>query len=218
MTWRLGALAIGLAGFSVVHSVLAATRVQRSFESRGVSPRAYRLAYSCIAVAALLALLPLMRGDFPSVWQVRGAWRWVLVGVQIGALIGLVWAARGFDILGFLGARATRSGRGARPDLAPGAPASLAGPLQTRGAYALCRHPIYLFTAIFFSAWPSMDAGRFVVAVWIWAYSWIGSIFEERRLVGELGEAYQTYRATHWRLLPLGPRRRTLRPAPPPGD
>jgi hypothetical protein len=88
------------------------------------------------------------------------------------------------------------------------------GRFQTDGLYARCRHPVYFFTALFFSAWPTMDLRALVIAIWLWAYSYVGSIFEERKLVTELGAAYVAYRERTPRLLPFGRRGEWLNRAP----
>jgi protein-S-isoprenylcysteine O-methyltransferase Ste14 len=200
MMQRLIVLAAGLVLFSVSHSVLAAVRVRRRGERRLGSARAYRLAYSLAAVALLAATLVGTRGPWPVVWRAEGAARVALVGLQALAVAGIVVTVRGFDLGAFLGLR--------------GDPARRAAPLQTGGAYRLCRHPLYFFTATLFSAWPTMDLRWLVVALWLWVYAAVGAVFEERKLLATFGDEYRRYRGTHWRLLPLGGWGRQARVAP----
>jgi protein-S-isoprenylcysteine O-methyltransferase Ste14 len=192
VTPQLGALAAGLVGFAVLHSILAAPRVRGALGG-GRHPCAYRLAYNIVSVSCLGAVVPLLVADHKVLWRATGGWQAGLVALQVIAVAGFVYALRGFDAGAFLGMRGSS-----------GAPARL----QTRGAYALCRHPLYFCIGLFFSASPVMDAGRLVFSVWLWLYAWVGSVFEERRLADEFGAAYRAYQATHWRLLPLGPRPR----------
>ena len=202
MIGRLAILGGGLALFAILHSVLAAERVRRPLErGLGDRPQLYRGLYNLLAVAILLAALLASRGPVPLVWRATGMLRvalWGLEGVLLAGWIATVWR---FDLPCFLGfaahPRASRSRSGG----------SRSEALQTHGAYALCRHPLYFFTAAIFSAWPSMNLRWLLVAVWLWVYAYIGSIFEERKLLAAHGGAYRTYRDTHWRLLPFGPRR-----------
>ena len=112
-------------------------------------------------------------------------------GYAVG-VVGFVLTVRCFKLGEFLGLRA------------PGATGD--GRFRVDGVYGLCRHPLYFFTSLFFSAWPTMDLRALVFAVWLWAYSFVGSIFEERKLVAELGEVYVAYRRRTPRILPLGRR------------
>lgn len=205
-------LVIGLVLFAALHSALAADAVRAPGERR-LGPRAYRLLYNLVSVLALGVIAWTSRGTYPTVWRATGAARWGLLGVQLVGVIGFVAALGGFDVGAFLGLRppggrhgAVREGpsssaRGARLE-----PRGIG--MQTSGAYALCRHPLYFFSGLFFSAWPTMDLRALVFALWLWAYVWIGSILEERRLAAEFGAAYRAYQTTHRRLLPLGPRHR----------
>jgi len=112
---------------------------------------------------------------------------------------------RSFDAPEFLGLRLGREA-GLGSGAPPADPRTSVRAPQTGGTYALCRHPLYLFTSAFFSAWPTMDLRWLVVAAWLWAYSYAGSFLEERKLVRTFGDAYVRYQATHWRLLPFGRR------------
>jgi protein-S-isoprenylcysteine O-methyltransferase Ste14 len=195
---RLSVLAAGLVAFSILHSLLASDDARAWAERRlGLSGRMYRLAYNSIAAGLLLWTWISTRGEYPFAWRLAGWPRAGLLVVQALAFVGFVLTVRQFDVPAFLGLRGT-PGRGVQAGL------------QTRGMYALCRHPLYLTTALFFSTRPMMDLRWLAVAGWLWLYASIGSIFEERRLLREYGDAYRLYQATHLRLLPLGPRSKAI--------
>lgn len=194
MTTRLTILIAGLVLFAVVHSVLAASGVRERLErlARGHAPM-YRLAYNVFSVASLAVLLVITRGDYPIVWDARGALRIGLRGVQGAALVVFLTTLRTFDLAHFAGLRQLGGEMLERRGL------------QTRGVYAICRHPMYLSVCIFFSTWPTMDLRMLIAGVWLWGYSYVGSVFEERKLVAGFGEPYRRYQATHPRILPLRP-------------
>jgi methanethiol S-methyltransferase len=200
---RILGLVAGLIAFAVLHSVLAVPGVRRRGEALLGSAERYRLAYSLVAVLVLTAVLLATRGTYPVVWQARGAWRVVLLAVQGVAIAGFLLTVRTFD-RSFFGLRAPRAPAGSD--------------FRVHGPYGRCRHPLYFFTNLFFSAWPTMDLRWFTVAVWLWAYAYVGSIFEERKLVAELGDVYRAYQARMPRLLPLGPRAMARPPAVQPPD
>src|SRR5262245_16046788 len=191
---RLVILIGGLLAFAVLHSVLAADRVRLRGERALGSAQRYRLAYNLVSIALLGGALLASRGAYPIVWRAQGIARVGLLLVQAIAALGFLATVRGFRVSEFLGL-APRSAQGER---------FVGGRLQTDGLYARCRHPLYFFTALFFSAWPTMDLRALVVAIWLWAYGYVGSIFEERKLVAELGASYVAYRERTPRLLPFG--------------
>ena len=189
---RLAILGAGLIAFSILHSFLASDRARTWAErALGLRGRPYRLIYNLFAVGLLVSAWISTRGEYPFAWRVTGWARLALLAVQALALVGFVLTVREFDAPEFLGLRG-----------GPGR--SVGAGLQTRGMYALCRHPLYLTTAAFFSARPTMDLRWLVLAAWLWIYAYIGSIFEERRLLREYGDSYRRYQATHARLLLLG--------------
>jgi protein-S-isoprenylcysteine O-methyltransferase Ste14 len=190
MTSRLVLLASGLLLFSLLHSLLAAVSVRRRLE-RFVSPRVYRLAYNVLAIACLLGIYLATRGDYPLVWDVRGAARGILRGLQLAAFSLLLATLGSIDLAHFAGLRQLRGEMHER------------GGLRSGGPYRLCRHPLYLATAVLFSASPTMDLRWLIVAVWLWLYASVGSVFEERKLLDALGDEYRRYRAAHPRLLPF---------------
>ncbi len=204
----LGLLAGGLVFFSLVHSVLATDSLREWGTQRlGGRPERYRVIYNLVTIFLLAGVLIAARGDYPLVWRARGLARSALIGVQVAAFVGFVLTVCRFDLGAF-------SGLGPAANRVPGER------LDTGGVYALCRHPLYFFTSLFFSSWPTMDLRWFIFALWLWIYSVLGSIPEERKLVRIFGDAYRDYQATHHRLLPLGSRaflrRNQARPLPAP--
>jgi protein-S-isoprenylcysteine O-methyltransferase Ste14 len=192
---RLSILVAGLVLFSIVHSVLAAGWVREpAIRLLGGRTERYRVLYNLVALALLGATLLVTGGDYPLVWRTHGVLRATLLGVQALALAGFLLTVRSFNLREFAGVEAAP----------PGGMGGMGGRLQTGGMYGLCRHPLYFFTSLFFSAWPTMNLKWLIFAVWLWAYSYLGSIFEERKLLRAFGAAYARYRATHARLLPLG--------------
>ncbi len=200
MALRMLGFVAGLIAFAVVHSVLAAPGVRRRGEALVGSPVRYRSLYSLVAAGILAAVLLATRGSYPIVWRTQGAGRVALLAVQGVAVAGFLLTVRSFDVGRFLGLRAPRA--------SSGGDRGFGGEFRVHGPYGRCRHPLYFFTNLFFSAWPTMDLRWFTMALWLWGYAYVGSIFEERKLVAELGDAYREYQARMPRFLPLGPRRR----------
>jgi protein-S-isoprenylcysteine O-methyltransferase Ste14 len=83
--------------------------------------------------------------------------------------------------------------------------------LRTDGLHAWVRHPLYFFSLVVVWLLPVMTPNLFALNLGITLYFWIGSIFEERKLVREFGEAYRAHQARVPRLFPWP---RPARPSP----
>ena len=189
------ALIGGLLLYSCVHSLLVAPRLRQALE-RFVPPRTYRLFYNLVATLLLGALWITTEARYPVLWDLHGLPALLLRIVQAGALLLFLVALAPIDLLYFLGWRQLQGHAEERQGLV------------TRGAYALCRHPLYFAACVFFSAWPRMDLRWFILAIWLWLYCSVGSLFEERRLEAQFGQAYRDYRRECPRLLPVRLRKR----------
>jgi steroid 5-alpha reductase family enzyme len=76
--------------------------------------------------------------------------------------------------------------------------------LRIEGPYKVVRHPLYLFTILFLLSRPAMDLFYFVSLIFIILYFYIGSFYEERKLVSLFGDQYRNYQAVVPRLFGLG--------------
>ena len=175
--------------FGLLHSMTAGASSRTGLGR--LFGRAHRLAYNALAAAQIAAVLAV------------GAWRgedaqqfsapWLVLAMQYAMVaIGLA--------LGLVALRAYRAG----PFIGW---AQLAGqeddsqPLVTNALHARVRHPLY--TALFFILWGGVrDELGLATAMWGSLYLYVGSMFEERRLVARYGESYRSYRKVTPRFLP----------------
>jgi protein-S-isoprenylcysteine O-methyltransferase Ste14 len=75
--------------------------------------------------------------------------------------------------------------------------------LFTGKGYGLVRHPLYLGCSLLLAFHPVQTRNSFASAVAIVAYFYLGTFFEERRLVRQFGEEYRAYQRRVPRFLPL---------------
>lgn len=123
----------------------------------------------------------------PVVWDLRGALDVPFLAIRLLALAGLVWVVLSFSLPDFFG------------DKAPGTPAAGIVRLSTGGAFAICRHPLYLFMTLLAAAETYLPLGRALMAAALVIYVPIGSRLEEIKLEQEFGPDYTRYRArTPW--------------------
>lgn len=164
--------------FAAGHSLLAGDTLKRWFGA------GYRLAYNAIALLHLAAIL-LLGGLWlatDAVSFVRPTWLLAVQMVMIVAgLVILAIALRGYDLGLFAGTQQLRTGRDDDDENA-----------RLDGLHRYVRHPLY--SGALLVLW-GMVGGEFTLATAIWstAYFWVGSRFEERRLVARYGAVYRAY-------------------------
>jgi len=68
------------------------------------------------------------------------------------------------------------------------------GALVTTGVYGLVRHPMYLGGILMFLFEPAITVNNLVLRCLAVGYFVIGGLVEDRRFLGEFGDAYRSYR------------------------
>ncbi len=195
MLWSVLLIIISLAVYAGLHSLTAASGV-KAWARRVFGPasdRWYRLVYNIVAVVTFLPIL-LLVALLPDrlLYLVPSPWRWLMVAGQVLALGGLTAAVAQTNAWHFLGLA----------QLFDPQPAQT-GRLVVSGLYRWVRHPIYFFSLLFLWLSPVMTLNQLTLYVMVTLYFYVGSIFEERRLEAEFGEAYRRYRQYTPRLFPL---------------
>ena len=166
--------------FALVHSVLASRPCKLGYYALGLSPRAYRLGYSVIALfttALWLSFVHLLP-DTP-VYAPDGIGRWLLHGVQLAGVWGVWLSLKPVDVPAFLGFRAF-----------PGN----SEPFIEEGIYRRMRHPMYTGIMLILLAHPEQSLNSLNLYLCISVYFIIGSKFEERRMCADHPE-YADYMA-----------------------
>ncbi|MHB1013143.1 MAG: methyltransferase family protein [Desulfobacteria bacterium] len=189
--------------FALFHSVTVSEPYERW--ARGVMGehrfRVYhRLLFTLCTAAATAAVLLYVRSlpDAP-LYRLDGWGRFLFHGVQILGAGLLLWTP--WDLKEFIGLRQWerhRKGEGETPGRNEH--------LFTGKAYGVVRHPLYLGCSLLLAFQPVQTRSSAATAAAVIAYFYIGTFFEERRLVRTFGEAYRAYQRRVPRFLPL-PRR-----------
>ena len=183
-----------LALFGVQHSVMARPGFKRWW-TRIVPPSAERSTYVLASSSCLLVLFALWRPITDDVWRVTAQpWRALLIATALAgwAMVLLsTFLIDHFDLFGLRQVFARLRGR----RLAEHS-------FKTPFLYRLVRHPIYLGFLIAFWATPAMTLGHLVFAAVMTGYIFLAVRFEERDLIGVLGEQYRDYRRRVSMLIP----------------
>jgi protein-S-isoprenylcysteine O-methyltransferase Ste14 len=189
---------VGIAGYAVawsaMHTWLAMDRVKDWARDRlgPVADQWYRLAYNLVALITFLPLgiLLLVLPD-RLLYTLSAPWLWVAWGGQLIALVGEAHGLLSTDVWHFVGVRQVLA-----------APTERSNELVVTGPYRWVRHPLYFWGLVFLWLMPQMTVNRLALTVVLSCYLYVGSLFEERRLVAEFGEAYRRYQRQVPRLIP----------------
>ncbi len=184
--------------YGVTHSLLASdgakALARRAFGAG--ADRWYRLAYNTLALVAL-APVYLLISWFPDreLYALPSPWNYLVLFGKIASLAGVVYALFLTGIWDLSGLRQA----GWAPNTSESSPSGLV----TSGIYGWVRHPLYLFALGLFWLEPRMTVYSLAVCVVFSVYIYVGTFFEERRLVREFGAEYLEYRERTPRLLPI---------------
>jgi protein-S-isoprenylcysteine O-methyltransferase Ste14 len=75
--------------------------------------------------------------------------------------------------------------------------------LFTGRAYGVVRHPLYLGCSVILLFHPVQTRNSAISTAMVVLYFYVGTFFEERRLLAHFGEAYSDYQRKVPRFLPL---------------
>ena len=176
-----------------IHSLLADEKVKHFFRSK--FPRAfrfYRLAYAVLSTIGL-ALILYYQFSLDQFYIIQNA---VMKGAGISFLaIGIVLliaSILSYDLGEFTG---ITYAKGENPAL---------GKLKTNGLNGIVRHPLYFALIILFTgfllAWFT-DVHLLFVTI-VFAYLYIGTKLEEKKLTAYFGEEYRQYQKSVKMLIP----------------
>ncbi len=185
--------------FALFHSLTVSERYERwarhamGEERFGAYHRLLFTAYSAAATAAVLLYVRSLP-DAP-LYRIDGIPGLLLHVVQAAGAAFLLWTP--WDFREFVGIRQWMRARGGEP------PDGGNERLFTGKAYAVVRHPLYLGCSLLLAFHPVQTRNSAATTAAVIAYFYIGTFFEERRLVRQFGEAYREYQRRVPRFLPL---------------
>ncbi len=193
-----------LMAFGVVHSLLAshaAKQIAQRLLGRNVATATYRLIYNVLALATILpALYLVFRLPDRELYRLPAPWDSVALGIQILAALGLLYSVYQMDVWFFLGLR--QLGEPPQLGIRYSIDSTSTPQLVTNGLHRFVRHPLYTTSLIVLYLASPMSLNWLAFAISCNVYFFVGSIFEERKLVREFGDAYRAYQQRVPRLLP----------------
>jgi protein-S-isoprenylcysteine O-methyltransferase Ste14 len=184
--------------YAALHSWLASRRM-KDWTRRTLGPttdRWYRLVYNLVGGVTFLPLL-VMLALLPDrvLYTLSSPWLWLALLGQLLAAAGILyglWLTNVWHFLGFC--QLLDLPDDGRIDCKP--------PLVIAGMYRWVRHPLYFWGLALIWLTPQMTVNRLTLFGALSVYLYVGTFFEERRLVAEFGDDYRAYQRQVPRLIP----------------
>jgi protein-S-isoprenylcysteine O-methyltransferase Ste14 len=185
--------------FSIPHSILASEKLKLALSHKiGSLIAFYRLAYNLIALLSLYLIYELSPKPSLPIYDLTFPFDLIVLIPQLAALAGIFWSFKYICVKEFLGISQINRyfQKSYSSELDEEMTLSIGGP------YKYSRHPIYFFFIIFLMFRPAMDLFYLTFFICIAVYFYIGSIFEEKKLVRHFGDIYSKYQKSVPRIFP----------------
>lgn len=187
--------------FAASHSFLASNKIKKSLiEKIGGRIAFYRLFYNLVSLILFLSFYILSPKPDIIVYDLHYPFDIITFVAQVLSFIGLIWASWKIKLKEFIGIGQIErylKGKYNLDDL------DEKKTFRIEGAYKFVRHPVYLFSILFFGLRPTMSLFYLVIFACVVIYFYIGSFYEEKKLVEIFGNRYKEYQKKVPRLFPL---------------
>jgi protein-S-isoprenylcysteine O-methyltransferase Ste14 len=187
--------------YGYIHTFLASNKLKMLISKyyTGFLPY-YRLAYNIYALASLWLIIKLSPKPDLILYDLPKPFDLIILIPQFGAIAGFLWTLRYVDAKEFLGISQIIRHHKKNYNFAD---LDERSELRTDGVFRLCRHPIYLFSILILIFRAQMTWFYFVALICIITYFYVGSIFEEKKLIEKFGNDYRNYQSTVPRIIPI---------------
>jgi protein-S-isoprenylcysteine O-methyltransferase Ste14 len=190
--------------WAALHSLSASSWFKGWWAGRlGARMAFYRLGYNVFSVVTLGAALFLIPRDSTILYELASPLREGFVGAQVVWSVLFLVALKDIHLSQLMGISQIRDYFNGSYSYDDHRETGIEHELVTGGLYRISRHPIYLFAILALVFKPTvtvMYAGIMAMTI---LYFYIGSVFEERRLVREYGEQYRSYQRRVGRIIPF---------------
>jgi len=187
--------------FGVSHTILASNKLKENLVNViGDKIAFYRLFYNISSLIILVALYEIAPKPNLIIYDLQYPLDIIVFALQVISIIGFFWASKGIGIMEFLGINQIFRYFDKSYNTNDLDEKSF---LKLNGAYKYSRHPIYLFSILFLGLRPTMDLFYLVMFISITLYFYIGSFYEEKKLVEKYGVEYKKYQKKVPRIFPI---------------
>ena len=195
--------------FAFSHTLPASNKTKKAIaEKLGEKIAFYRVFYNLSSLLLFIVFYVVAPKPNVIVYDLQFPFDIITFALQVLSLIGLVWATRPVNLNEFIGVSQIKRylrGEYKVEDL------DEKQTFKIEGAYKMVRHPIYFFSILFLGLRPTMSLFYMVMFFCIVIYFYVGSIYEERKLIEAFGNDYLEYQLRVPRIFPLNFRRNKLK-------
>ncbi len=192
---------IAFALFGYTHSILASRKIKElAVKKFGDLIAFYRLVYNLLSFISIYILYEAIPKPILVIYDLPSPWDLIIIIPQLAALAGFIWSTMYFDLGDFTGISQVLKwvkGKYNKDELDEKLT------FKEEGPYRYMRHPVYFFSIMFLLFRPIMDLFYLTLFLCITAYFYIGSVYEEKKLLEEFGENYADYKLRVPRIIPL---------------
>ncbi len=183
------------------HSLLASLKFKNMLKVYfGKFIAFYRLIFNFFALLSLYLIWEF--GPHPSllIYEFPYPYDLVITAFQIPAAAGIIWCFKYICFKEFIGiSQINRLLRNEYDENDLDEKMTF----RAQGPYKFSRHPLYLFSILFLLFRPEMNLFYLIMFVSFVIYFYIGSVYEERKLVKIFGEEYIEYQNKVSRIFPF---------------
>ena len=186
--------------FAFSHTWLASRKFKTALaEKIGNRIAFYRMFYNVSSILFFLVFLAVAPKPDAIIYDLQFPFDIITFALQVLSLVGLIWTFSQFDSKEFLGiSQIRRFMNGTYSEDALDEKQEL----KFDGAFKYMRHPVYFFFIMFLGLRPQMTLFYLVMFTCCVVYFYVGSIYEERKLVEIFGEQYKQYQRKVGRIMP----------------
>ena len=187
--------------FAFSHTWLASRKLKTALvEKIGNRIAFYRMFYNVSSILFFLAFIAVAPKPDVIIYDLQFPFDIITFALQVLSLIGLIWTFGQFDSKEFLGiSQIIRYFNGTYK----AETLDEKQELKFDGAFKHSRHPVYLFSILFLGFRPQMSLFYLILFICSVVYFYVGSIYEEKKLVEVFGNEYREYQKRTARIFPF---------------
>jgi methanethiol S-methyltransferase len=189
------------AAFGFLHSYLASNKIKNYLVKKyGDKIAFYRLIYNITSLITFYIIYAAAPDHNIIIYDLPYPYDFIILVPQFLSLALIFWSLKYFKVREFLGISQIFRWSRKEYDIND---IDENQSLSIRGPYKFVRHPLYLLVILFLVFRPVMDLTYLTFLVCITAYFYVGSFYEERKLVEKYGTDYEKYQKRVPRIFPF---------------